>query len=61
MPSTHLSLHCHLIFSTKDRRSLIGKDWRGRLHAFLGGAVKPLPSLQPHSLQPDSLPDPSHG
>ena len=40
MPSTHLSLHYHLIFSTKDRRPLIAKGWRGRLHAFLGGAVK---------------------
>jgi putative transposase len=40
MPSTHLSLHCHLIFSTKDRRRLIADDWRERLHAYLGGAVR---------------------
>lgn len=37
MPSTHSSLHYHLIFSTKDRRPLITKDWRERLHAYLGG------------------------
>jgi putative transposase len=40
MPSTHLSLHYHVIFSTKNREPIIVKDWRGRLHAFLGGAVR---------------------
>jgi len=39
MPSTHLSLHYHLIFSTKDRVAQMHKDWRGRLHAFMGGIV----------------------
>jgi REP-associated tyrosine transposase len=40
MPSTHLSLHYHLIFSTKNRIRLIAKDWRDNLHAYLGGIVK---------------------
>jgi putative transposase len=40
MPSTHLSLHYHFVFSTKDRRPIIATDWRQRLHAYLGGAVK---------------------
>ncbi|MBC7931570.1 MAG: IS200/IS605 family transposase [Rubrivivax sp.] len=40
MPSTHLSLHYHIIFSTKNRQALVAKAWRGRLHAFLGGAVR---------------------
>ena len=40
MPSTHLSLHYHIIFSTKNREPVIGKDWRERLHAFLGGAIR---------------------
>ena len=40
MPSTHLSLHYHLIFSTKDRQRWIALDWRDRLHAYLGGAVR---------------------
>lgn len=40
MPSTHLSLHYHLIFSTKDRFPFISKSWRDRLHAFLGGEVR---------------------
>jgi REP element-mobilizing transposase RayT len=42
MPSTHLSLHDHLIFSTKERRAFISPDWRDRLHAFLGGTVRNL-------------------
>ena len=40
MPSTHLSLHIHLVFSTKHREPFIASDWRGRLHAFLGGAIR---------------------
>ncbi len=39
MPSTHLSLHYHLIFSTKDRVALMHRDWRERLHAYTGGIV----------------------
>ena len=42
MPSTHLSLHYHLIFSTKDRVPYMQKEWRGRLHAYLGGIVNDL-------------------
>lgn len=42
MPSTHLSLHFHLIFSTKDRVALMHKDWRGRLHAYMGGIINDL-------------------
>ena len=40
MPSTHTSLHYHLVFSTKDRAAVITADWRGQLHAYLGGIVK---------------------
>jgi|RhiMetdeSRZDD1v2_1073273.scaffolds.fasta_scaffold65916_1 hypothetical protein len=35
MPSTHTSLHFHLIFSTKGRHPLISETWRYRLHAYL--------------------------
>lgn len=42
MPSTHLSLHYHLIFSTKNRHPFVDDSWRGRLHSFLGGAVRSL-------------------
>lgn len=42
MPSTYISLHVHVIFSTKERLPLILKDWRDRLHSYLGGIVKGL-------------------
>lgn len=37
MPSTHLSLHFHLVFSTKDRHPFITETWREPLHEYLGG------------------------
>src|SRR4051812_35274593 len=40
MPSTHLALHFHVIFSTKDRAPMISASWRERLHAYLGGIVR---------------------
>ena len=40
MPSTHLSLHYHVVFSTKDRAPIIAAAWRERLHAYLGGVVR---------------------
>ena len=40
MPSTHLSLHYHLVFSTKNRFPFINPEWRADLHAYLGGIVK---------------------
>jgi REP element-mobilizing transposase RayT len=42
MPSTFLSLHYHIIFSTKDRLPLIDSVWRDRLHEYLGGTVSGL-------------------
>jgi REP element-mobilizing transposase RayT len=42
LPSTHLSLHYHLVFSTKGRRPLITLDRRSSLHAYLGGIVRSL-------------------
>ena len=42
MPSTHLSLHYHLVFSTKDRLPMITTDWRNSLHAYLGGITREL-------------------
>lgn len=40
MPSTHLSLHFHVVFSTKNRAPIITTAWRDRLHAYLGGVVR---------------------
>ena len=42
MPSTHLSLQYHLIFSTKHRFPFIEPAWRKDLHRFLGACVKEL-------------------
>jgi REP element-mobilizing transposase RayT len=40
MPSTHLSLHFHIVFSTKDRYPFITDAWRLRLHEYLGGLIR---------------------
>ena len=40
MPSTHTSLHYHLVFSTKDRRPEIGPDVIDDLHRYAGGVVR---------------------
>ena len=40
MPSTHLSLHYHLVFSTKNRELWFPPDLRPRLHEYLGGIVR---------------------
>jgi len=45
MPSTHTSLNFHLVFSTKERLTLITEEWRDRLHAYLGGIVKGLDGI----------------
>ena len=42
MPSTHLSLHYHIVFGTKHHEPVINSRWRRRLHAYLGGIVKTL-------------------
>ena len=42
MPSTFLSLHYHLVWSTKGRAPFIHAEWRDRLHHYLGGAVNGL-------------------
>lgn len=41
MSSTHLSLHYHLVFGTKNHEPLITPAWRDRLHAYLGGVIAP--------------------
>ena len=42
MSSTHLSLHYHLIFDTKNHEPMIAPDWRPQLHAFMGGVLRTL-------------------
>jgi len=42
MSSTYLSLHYHIVFSTKDRVAALDAAWRSRLHEYLGGTVNGL-------------------
>jgi len=42
MPSTHTSLHYHLIFATQNREPCLSATWRGQLHDYLGGTVRGL-------------------
>lgn len=42
MGSTFLSLHYHIVFSTKERRPFIKLTWRSQLHEYLGGTVRGL-------------------
>jgi REP element-mobilizing transposase RayT len=42
MASTYLSLHCHLVFATKNREAVIAPEWRSRLHEYLGGIISGL-------------------
>src|SRR6266487_5143628 len=45
MSSTFLSLHFHIVFSTKKRRRFIRADWLSPLHKYLGGTVRGLGGL----------------
>ena len=40
MPSTHLSLHYHIVFGTKNHEPILQPSWRGKLHAYLGGIIR---------------------
>ena len=42
MSSTFLTLHYHIVFSTKERRPFIQSAWRAQLHEYLGGTVRGL-------------------
>ena len=42
MPSTFLCLHYHAVFSTKNREPSLQKEWRPRVHEYLGGIVNGL-------------------
>src|SRR5215471_7046463 len=40
MSSTHLGLHYHIVFGTKNHEPMIQPAWRGDLHAYLGGIIR---------------------
>ena len=42
MGSTFLSLHYHIVFSTKERRPFLRDSWRAEMHEYLGGTVRGL-------------------
>ncbi|HUQ72184.1 MAG TPA: IS200/IS605 family transposase [Planctomycetaceae bacterium] len=42
MSSSYLSLHYHLVFSTKNRMPCIEPAWRMQLHEYLGGTINGL-------------------
>jgi putative transposase len=39
MASTHLSIHLHIVFGTKNRTPSIKSEWRERLHGYVGGVI----------------------
>jgi REP element-mobilizing transposase RayT len=42
MPSTYLSLHYHIVFSTKDRFPWITESWKTEVHQYLSGTIEGL-------------------
>ena len=40
MAHSYSQIHIHLVFSTKDRRNSIPKEWQLRLWAYLGGICR---------------------
>jgi len=40
MASTHLSLHYHLVFSTKNREAWFNLEQRERVHRYVGGIIR---------------------
>jgi len=42
MGSTFLSLHYHIVFSTKERRPYLRDPWRQMMHEYLGGTTRGL-------------------
>jgi len=40
MPNSYTNLLFHVVCSTKNRRPLIGDDWRGEFDKYVGGLVR---------------------
>jgi len=40
MAHSYSQIHIHLVFSTKDRRNSIAKEWQLRLWAYMGGICR---------------------
>ena len=40
MSSTHLSIHLHLVFSTKSREPWFAPEMLARVHSYMGGVIR---------------------
>ena len=40
MPQSFVCMHCHIIFSTKNREPLITRDVAPRLYEYIGGIMR---------------------
>ena len=40
MPQSFASLHCHIVFSTKNRLPSIDGEWQARLYEYIGGILR---------------------
>lgn len=45
MPSTHLSLHYHFVFSTKNREPWLAPTARKRVHEYIGGIIRSMSGI----------------
>jgi len=45
MPHTYTQIWFHIVFGTKNREPLIASEWRGRIHSYIGGAMRGLGAL----------------
>jgi REP element-mobilizing transposase RayT len=57
MAHSYTNLLYHILFATKDRRSLIPKEIRDRVHEYLGGTIRGLGGV---SLQVGGVDDHAH-
>ena len=40
MADTFLQMHVHLVFATKNRNAIIGKDWKDDLEKYITGVIQ---------------------
>ncbi len=40
MPQSFIALHCHIVFSTKERCCMICPEWADRVYQYIGGILR---------------------
>ena len=40
MPQSFIALHCHIVFSTKERCGMIHPEWADRAYQYIGGILR---------------------